>query len=73
MKTTLIAGIALIVLGAFVLGYGHYSYTTTEEVLKIGSLSATAERTHTIWLSPILGWLLVAGGAGLLIFGARSK
>ena len=73
MKPTLIAGIALIVLGAAVLGYDHYSYTTTEQVLKIGPLTATAEKPHTISFPPILGWLLVIGGAGVLIFGSRSK
>ena len=73
MKPTLIAGIALIVLGAAVLGYDHYSYTTTEQVLKIGPLTATAEKSHTVSFPPILGWLLVIGGAGVLIFGSRSK
>ena len=73
MKATLILGIALIVMGAAVLGYDHYSYTTTEKVLQIGPLTATAEKTHTVSLPPILGWLLVAGGACALIFGAISK
>ena len=73
MKATLILGIALIVIGAAVLGYDHYSYTTTEKVLQIGPLTATAERSHTVSLPPILGWLLIAGGACALILGARSK
>ena len=73
MKPTLIAGIALIVLGAAVLGYDHYTYTTTEQVLKIGPLTATAEKSHTVSFPPILGWLLVVAGAGVLIFGSRSK
>ena len=73
MKTILVLGVALIVMGVAVLGYDHYSYTTTEKVLQIGPLSATAERTHTVSLPPILGWLLIAGGAGALIFGAMSK
>ena len=73
MKTTLIIGVALIVMGAAVLGYDHYSYTTTEQVLQIGPLTATAEKTHTVSLPPILGWLLIAGGACALIFGVGSK
>ena len=73
MKSTLIIGVAMIVIGAAVLGYDHYSYTTTEKVLQIGPITATAERTHTISLPPILGWLLIAGGAGALLFGALSK
>lgn len=73
MKANLIVGVLLIVLGAAVLGYDHYSYTTTEQVLKIGPITATAERTHTVALPAILGWLLVGGGICVLAFGALSK
>jgi hypothetical protein len=73
MKSTLIVGIALIVMGAAVLGYSHYTYTTKEKVLQIGPLQATAEKEHTISLPPVLGWVLVALGAGVLIFGRTRK
>ena len=73
MKATLILGVALIVMGAAVLGYDHYSYTTTEQVLKIGPLTATAEKTHTVSLPPILGGLLVGGGACVLAFALSRK
>jgi len=72
MKSTLIAGIALIVMGAAVLGYDHYTYTTKEKVLQVGPITATAEKEHTVSLPPILGWLLVAAGAGILIFSRKS-
>ena len=42
MKNPLIIGIALLVIGAAVLGYDHYSYTTNEQVLQIGPITATA-------------------------------
>lgn len=73
MKMPFIIGFVLIVMGAAVLGYGHYSYSTTEKVLQIGPLTATAERTHTVLLPPILGWLLIGGGACALVYGAWSK
>lgn len=73
MKASFILGIVLIVMGAAVLGYDHYSYTTTEKILQIGALTATAERTHEVSLPPILGWLLIGGGACALIFGAWSR
>ena len=73
MKVTLILGITLIVMGALFLVYDHYSYTTTERILQIGSLTATAERTHTASLPPLLAWLLVGGGACALAFGAWSR
>jgi hypothetical protein len=73
MKTSTILGVILIVMGAAVLGYDHYSYTTTEKILQIGPLTATAEKTHTVSLPPILGWLLVGGGVCALVLGLRSK
>jgi hypothetical protein len=59
MKNTLLAGIALILIGAAVLGYDP--------------ITATADRTHTISFPPILGWLLVGGGICALGFALLSK
>ena len=73
MKSAVILGVALIVLGGAVLGYDHYSYTTTEKILQVGPITATAERTHTVSLPPIIGWLLIGGGVCVLAFAALSK
>ena len=73
MKNLLGLGIALIVLGAAALAYDHYSYTTRENVLQVGPITATAERTHTITLPPLLGWLLVGGGAVCVLAYALSS
>ena len=73
MKNTLIPGIVLILIGAAVLAYGHFSYQTRDTVLEIGPIKATAERTHTVPVPPILGWVLIGGGACVLVFSARSK
>ena len=73
MKGTLLIGVALLLGGAAILSYGYFSYQSRETVLKIGPLEATADRTRTVSLPPILGWGLVAGGAGMLIFSARRK
>lgn len=73
MKTILILDVALIAIGVGVLGYDHYSHTTKENILQIGPITATAERTHTVLLLPIIGWVLIGGGACVLVFGAWSK
>ena len=73
MKGTLLIGIALLLGGAAILSYGYFSYQSRETVLKIGPLEATADRTRTVSLPPILGWGLVAGGAAVLILSARKK
>ena len=73
MKPILIIGIVLIVLGGAVLGYQQYSYTTTEQVFQLGSITATAEQTHTVLLPPLLGWVLVGAGVLALAFAALNK
>lgn len=73
MKATLIAGVVLIVMGAAVLGYDHFSYTTTENILQIGPISATAEEKHTVSIPPIIGWGLIGGGACVIAFATLSK
>jgi hypothetical protein len=73
MKSIFILAVALIVIGAAVLGYDHYSYTTKEKILQLGPITATADRTHTVSLPPIVGGLLIGGGACVLAFGALSK
>lgn len=73
MKATFLIGIALVVCGSAMLAYQHFSYTTTETVLQVGPITATADRSHDIALPPILGWILIGGGAILLAFGAMSK
>jgi len=73
MKNTLFVAIAMVVLGAAVLGYEQYTYTTTEQVLKLGPITATAEKTHTVALPAILGWILIGGGICVFVYSALSK
>lgn len=69
----MIVGIALILIGVAILGYRQLKYKTRETVLEVGPIKATAERTETIPLPPILGWASIGGGAAVLIFKGRSK
>ena len=72
MKSTLIAGIVMIVLGAVSLGY-QYTYTTRETVLQIGPITATADTRKTVAVPEILGWALLGGGICVLAFAVLSK
>jgi hypothetical protein len=71
MKPTALAGVLLILLGVAALAYQGITYTSRDTVVDIGPLHATAERQHTLPLSPLLGIAAVAGGAMLLYVGAR--
>jgi len=73
MKPLTIAGIVLIVLGVAALAYQGITYRSRETVLDIGPIHATAERDRTLPIPPVIGIAAIAGGAALLIAGARSR
>jgi hypothetical protein len=73
MKPISWAGILLIVLAALVLAYQGINYTRQKNVMDVGSVHVTREDHERIPLPPILGGLAVAGGAILLVMGARNK
>lgn len=68
-----IAGIVLIVLGALALAYQGFTYTRSEEVVDLGPLQVTTQDRETVPLPPILGFLAVAGGVGLLLMDRRRS
>ena len=73
MKTQSVLGIILILIGAAILAYGHFSYQSRETVLEVGPIKATTEKTHNVPIPPILGWALIGGGAVMLVLSGRSK
>ena len=73
MKAPLLLGLALMLIGAGILSYGYFSYQTRETVFKVGPIEATADRTKTVSLPPILGWGFLGVGVCVLIFSARRK
>ena len=66
-------GVLLIVIGVVALAVGGIRYTTREKVLDLGPIEATAEKHHTIPLSPIVGIAAVAGGIALVVAGSRTR
>ena len=72
-KLMALAGVLLIVAGVLALVYQQISYTTRETVLDIGPVEATAERTRTVPLPPLVGIAAVAGGIIFLIAARRRR
>jgi len=72
MKLNALAGVLLILLGVVALAYQGITYTSRDTVIDVGPIHATADRQHTVPLSPVLGVVAIAGGAMLLYFGRRS-
>ena len=73
MKPTSLAGILLVVVGILMLAYQGINYTRQKNVLEVGSMHVTTESHERIPLPPVLGGLALAGGAILLVVGARGK
>ena len=73
MNVKMIAGILLILLGAFAL-YNHgIPYTKKEDVLKIGDLKAEVQTKETYEIHPAISGLVLAGGVALVVLGLRKK
>jgi len=73
MRQMTIVGVAFIGLGVAALVYQGITYTSRETVIDIGPLHATADRQKTLPLPPALGIAAVAGGAAMLVAGARKR
>lgn len=73
MKPAGILGIILIVVGVVCLAYGGYtSFTTKENVAKIGPLEINKQDEHSVPLGPIVGGACIVGGIILLVTGNRG-
>jgi hypothetical protein len=71
MRPLAIIGIVLIVLGIAGLVIGRFTYTTTEKVLDVGPLQATAEEEHSIAIPDIAGIAAIIAGGFLVYIGRR--
>jgi hypothetical protein len=65
-------GVILVVVGLLGLAWGGFSYTTRENVVDIGPIHATREKTHTVPLPPIVGAVALIAGIALLVSGKKA-
>ena len=73
MKPGSLIGILLIAIGIIALAYGGYtSFTTKENVAKLGPLEINKEETRSVPIGPIVGGLCLVGGIVLLVTNRRS-
>jgi hypothetical protein len=74
MKTTMIIGLILILLGVAALGYqGVMWITTRDTVARVGPVEVQADRQHPIPLAPILSGVAIVAGIAVLIAGANRR
>lgn len=72
MNTTKILAIVLIAVGVIAFAYQGITYSTHENVVDLGPIHVTAEKSHTLPLPPIVGAFALIGGVALLMTG-RGK
>lgn len=72
MRTTTLLAIILIVIGIVAFGYQGITYSTRENVVDLGPLKVTTEKTKTIPLPPVVGAIALVGGIVLLAVGRKK-
>jgi len=72
VKTSLVTGILLIVVGVVSFAYQGITYSTREDIVNIGPIHMTAEKTKTIPLTPVVGVIALVGGIVLVVMGSRK-
>jgi hypothetical protein len=73
MRPAGLVGILLLVAGVILLAYGGYtSYTTKENVARLGPLEINAQKEHPVPIGPIAGGACLVGGLILLLAGGRK-
>ncbi len=69
MKNLTIAGVILMIVGVVLLVYQGFSYNREKTVIDVGPVHATATTKERFPIPPMVGWVVTAGGAALLITG----
>ena len=70
MRPGSILGIILIVVGIVLIAWGGFaSFTTKENVAKLGPLEVNKEHEHNVPIGPIVGGVCIVGGIILMVSG----
>ena len=73
MRPAGILGIILIVVGIVLIAWGGFaSFTTTENVAKLGPLEVNKQKEHPVPVGPIVGGVCIVGGIIMLVSGRRT-
>jgi len=72
MNTTKVLAVILIGLGIVAFAYQGIGYKTQENVVDLGPIHVTAEKSHTLPLPPIVGALALLGGIALLVVESKK-
>lgn len=66
-------GIALILIGIVMTIYTGFNYVTTEKLVDIGPIQINHEKNHPVQWAPIVGIVVLAAGAFLVVKDSINK
>jgi hypothetical protein len=72
MKSKTVFAILLIAIGVVALIYEGISWTTREKAVDLGPIQVTAEKSHSVPLSPIIGGIAIGCGVLMLTTGRKN-
>jgi uncharacterized membrane protein len=64
-------GVLLVILGVTGLAVRTFTYTTTEKVMDLGPIHATADKEHDVFIYPAAGIAAILIGGLLVVVGRR--
>jgi len=73
MKPITGVGIVLIIIGIVGFALGGFSFTHEKKDVDMGPLQISHQQTKTLPIPPVLSAIVLVGGIGLVVVGARSK
>ena len=72
MKSLVILGALLMVLGVAGMFVSHVSWTEAKPIARLGPLEINSQHDRTVWIPTAAGLAAVLAGAGLVLAGKRS-
>ena len=73
MKPITWVGIVLIIVGIVGFSLGGFSFTHQKKDVDMGPVQISHQQKKTVPIPPILSAIVLIGGIGLVVVGARSK
>jgi hypothetical protein len=72
MRSLVLIGLVLVVLGIVALLVPSYTYFTTDRVADVGFFKLDISKPHTLILNPIVGVVALVAGLVLVLLGRRE-
>lgn len=65
-------GFIVLIIGVLMIAYTGFTFITKEKVIDAGPIEVSKEEKHPVQWSPIVGIILVIGGAGMIVANKKS-